>query len=66
MRHTLYAIFLLFAVTAVSSSNAGAADLLLPGEGACHKVTGQLDGAYHQYFALPAWNANGSKLLVVR
>lgn len=40
--------------------------LPLPGEGPCRKVTSGLDGAYHQYFAVPAWNADGSKLLVVR
>lgn len=45
---------------------AQAGELPLPGEGKCRKVTGDVDGAYHQYFAVPVWNADGSKLLVVR
>ncbi len=49
-----------------STSNTRANDLSLPGRGRCRKVTNDLEGAYHQYFAVPAWNADGSRLLVVR
>ncbi len=37
-----------------------------PGADRCPKITGGLSGAYHQYFATPAWNADGTKILVTR
>lgn len=66
MRQPINILFLSFAWTSIIVSGAPANEVPMPGEDACRKVTGQLDGAYHQYFALPAWNADGSKLLVVR
>ena len=66
MQQPINILFLSFAWASIIVSGAPANEVPMPGEGACRKVTGQLDGAYHQYFALPAWNADGSKLLVVR
>ena len=66
MRHTNYRNILLLTMAAALVSEAGASELPVPGEGACRKVTADLDGAYHQYFAVPAWNADGSRLLVIR
>ena len=64
--HFRYRNFRVWSVADPNVSNTPERDPPLPGQGQCRKVTGDLDGAYHQYFAVPAWNADGSKLLVVR
>ena len=64
--HFRYRNFRVWALADKEIHRSNRDELPMPGEGQCRKVTTGLDGAYHQYFAVPAWNADGSKLLVVR